>query len=176
MPRPLLACCSNRLLVRGGSFLASEWIAGSENLHLFAWRIAELPAKERLHLAAACAEQLGRLIGRMHAAGAVHRDLKAANFLARDASGGVEVWLVDLDGLQIGRRINVARRARNVARLAAGLAAHPWVMRSIGRRFLRAYELEFPPGAIEWKSLWRAIAQRTAAIVRRKRRRGEEVL
>ena len=201
-PRPLLACRVRSWRTPGSSFLVTEWISaplngtvpfssttswcprksgqsrigGSENLHLFGWQIAPRPVKERLRLAAACAEQLGRLIGRMHAAGAVHRDLKAANFLVAEGTAGVEVWLVDLDGLRIGRRTGVARRGRDLARLAAGLVAHPWVTRSICLRFLRAYESQFPRDAIAWRPLWRAIADETAQIVRRKQQRGERVL
>jgi hypothetical protein len=60
--------------------------------------------------------------------------------------------------------------------LAAGLAAHPWVTRSICGRFLRAYLEEFPQECIDWKPLWRAIARKTAGIIRRKQRRGQQVL
>jgi tRNA A-37 threonylcarbamoyl transferase component Bud32 len=175
-PRPLLACRTRRGPLSGSSFLVSEWIAGSENLHLFGWRLARRPAALRLRVAAVCADHLGRLIGRIHAAGASHRDLKAANLLVVEGDAGLETWLVDLDGLRIGRQITPARQARDLARLAAGLVAHPWVTRSICRRFLRAYERAFPHGATAWKPLWRAIAVRAARIIRGKRRRGEPVL
>jgi hypothetical protein len=175
-PRPLMACRGSGFWPRGGSFLVSECIGGSENLHLFGWRIAEWPVAERRRVAGACAEQLGRLIGRIHAAGAAHRDLKAANFLVREEDAGLETWLVDLDGLRIGRRIDFARQARDLARLAAGLVVHPWVTRSICRRFLRAYEEQFPQQTAAWKALWRSVAERAAQIARRKQDRGEGVL
>ena len=92
----------------------------------------------------------------------------------------VHAYLVDLDGLQPGGLVSFQRRARDLARLAAGLAAHPWVTRSICRRFLRAYVEESPKGCIDccidWKVLWRAIARETQRIVRRKQNRGERVL
>lgn len=175
-PRPLLTCSMRRWRMPGTSFLVSQWIGGSENLHLFGWRIALRPAKERLRIARACAAQLGDLIGRMHAAGAMHRDLKAANFLVVEGATGVEVWLIDLDGLRSGRRPGAARRVGDLARLAAGLVAHPWVTHSVCLRFLRAYESQFAGERIAWKPLWRAIALRTARLVRRKQERGEQVL
>ncbi len=177
-PRPLLTCrlplCGKASF--GSSLLVSEWIIGGENLHVFAWRIAEQTLHARLRAASACADSLGRLLGRLHAAGAVHRDLKAANLLVVQQGPETKTWLVDLDGLEIGRRINLARQARDLGRLAAGLVVHPWVTTSICRRFLRAYRREFPLAASDWKTLWRAIAARVDEIVRRKRGRGEEVL
>ena len=168
-PRPL-AAVSPRLPRRSGpNYLVTEWIDAAENLHLYGWRIVRLPASRRLRLAGRCATSLGSLIGRMHAAGIAHRDLKAANLLVRPCGDGVETYLVDLDGIQAKGRLSRARRAADLARLAAGLAAHPWVSRSVCRRFLRAYAAEFPPGAIDWKSLWRAVARRARRIVARKR-------
>jgi tRNA A-37 threonylcarbamoyl transferase component Bud32 len=174
-PQPLLACRMRGWKSIGNSFLVTRWIAG-ENMHLFGWRLAKLPSNERLRLASACAKSLGRLVGRMHASGAVHRDLKMANLLVVENQTGLETWLVDLDGLQIGMSLSPARRARDIARLAAGLAAHRGITRSICLRFLRAYTGAFPGYAIDWKSLWRIIAARAEEIIRRKHSRGEEVL
>ncbi len=175
-PQPLLACRPHGWANSGTSFLVTRWIGGAENLHLFGWRIAGWPIDARHRLAARCATQLGRLLGRIHAAGATHRDLKAANLLVVEQAGNVIVYLVDLDGLQPGRQVSFQRQARDLARLAAGLAAHPWVTRSICRRFLRAYFREFPAKAPDWKPLWRAIASETATYVRRKQNRGQRVL
>jgi tRNA A-37 threonylcarbamoyl transferase component Bud32 len=175
-PRPVLACLTRDWASFRGSFLVTQWVDGGENLHLFGWRLAKRRSIERLRIAAACAESLGRLIGRMHAAGAAHRDLKAANLLVVEKDAGLETWLVDLDGLQVGRQVSLTRRARDIARLAAGLAAHPWVTRSICLRFLRAYVGAFPGIEIAWKPLWRAIAARAAQIVARKQKYREEVL
>jgi tRNA A-37 threonylcarbamoyl transferase component Bud32 len=185
-PRPLLACRPRGWPASNTSILATEWIAG-ENLHLFGWRIATLPVAARLRVAAQCAELLGQLIGRLHASGAVHRDLKPANLLVAGATPDpalgalpegqpLAVWLVDLDGLRIGPAAGLRRRARDLARLAAGLAAHPWLTRSIMRRFLRAYLRESSQAEVAWKPLWRAIARSAAALLRRKARRGQPAL
>ncbi len=175
-PRPLLACQPRDWRTANTSFLVTEWIGSAENLHLFGWRIAAQPREARLRLAAQCAEALGRLLGRLHAFGAAHRDLKAANLLVVEDGRRVTVYLVDLDGLQAGGHVRFQRRARDLARLAAGLAAHPWVAASICRRFLRAYLRESPGECLDWKALWRAIAHETAAYVRRKQTRGRPVL
>ncbi len=175
-PRPLLACRPRGWTTCGTSVLVTQWIVGAENLHEFGWRIAALPLARRLRCAAQCANALGRLLGRMHASGAAHRDLKAANVLVVEDGGEPLVYLVDLDGLAPGTKVTFQRQARDLARLAAGLTAHPWVSRSICRRFLRAYLGEFSTKGTDWKPLWTAIAQDAAAYVRRKQERGEKVL
>jgi len=175
-PRPLLACRPRGWTIQSTSFLATQWICGAENLHLFGWRIAAQPLAARLRISARCADALGQLLGRMHSIGAAHRDLKAANVLVVEERHDVFVYLVDLDGLRPGEEVRLKRRARDLARLAAGLVAHPWVTRSICRRFLRAYLRQVPDGTIPWKALWRATADATATYVRRKQRRGERVL
>jgi tRNA A-37 threonylcarbamoyl transferase component Bud32 len=174
-PPPLLAC-RPRGAASVTSFLVTKRIAGAENLHLFAWRFAAEPARGRLRLAADYAAALGRLIGRMHAAGAAHRDLKAANFLVIPGDCESAVCLIDLDGLQPGSRICFQRQARDLARLAAGLVAHPWITPAVCRRFLREYLVQFSGDAADWKLLWRAIATETAAYVRRKEKCGQRVL
>ena len=98
-PRPLLACRPRGWTTCGTSALVTQWIVGAENLHVFGWRIAALPLAARLRLAARCGEALGRLLGRMHALGAAHRNLKAANVLVVEEGGEAVVYLVDLDGL-----------------------------------------------------------------------------
>ncbi|MGA2254963.1 MAG: lipopolysaccharide kinase InaA family protein, partial [Thermoguttaceae bacterium] len=92
-PRPLLACRPRGWTTRSTSFLATEWIRGAENLHLFGWRIAARPLAARLRIAARCAEALGQLLGRMHATGAAHRDLKAANLLVVEEGYDAIVYL-----------------------------------------------------------------------------------
>ncbi len=179
--RPLAMVERRRGLLRRESYLATEWIEGAENLHLFGWRLAERPLDERLQCAGECAESLGQLIGRMHARQITHRDLKGANLLVGqtvEGSGNSDLttWLVDLDGVRLTKRLSPARRAADLARLAAGLPAHPWVSRTVCWRFLRAYAAEFPSEAVDLKRLWYEVAARSRRSILRKRRGGKEVL
>ena len=48
------------------TYLATEWIDGAENLHLWAWALAERPLNERMPLADQCARKLGH-VSRPHA-------------------------------------------------------------------------------------------------------------
>ena len=184
--RPLAMCEIRRFWFRRTSYLFTEWIEAAENLHLYGWQLADLPIRQRLRSAARCAESLGRLIGRMHSLQIAHRDLKGANLLVAQgntANGNdrLQTYLIDLDGVQIRRRLSPARRAANLARLAASIQAHPWVSRTVCCRFLHAYADQFPPAtvsmdAVDWKSQWRNVAARSRRIVQRKRRRNQPVL
>ena len=179
--RPIAACQPRGWRWRGVSYLATGWIDGAENLHQYGWRLGQQPLGCRLAQAGQCAESLGRLLGRMHAAGIAHRDLKATNLLVVASAEGVTTSIIDLDGVHVlhppyGKKCRLSRFASNLGRLAAGLEAHRWVTRSICRRFLRAYAAEFPPGTIAWKWFWRRIADEAGRIVRRKRRRGKPLL
>ncbi len=158
------------------SYLAVEWIHSAENLHLYGWQLAKQPVAQRLRLAASCAESLGRLIGRMHARRISHRDLKGANLLVTDDPHRPKAYVIDVDGVRICRRLSSARRAANLARLAAGMQSHAWLPRTVWCRFLRAYAAQFVVEHIQWKPLWREVAARSRRIRARKRRRGEPIL
>ena len=174
--RPVAVCDLRRPWYRCQSYLAIEWIEGSENLHLYAWKLAGENAEERFRRAAQCADSLGALIGRMHARQVTHGDLKGSNLLVVEKDAGVQTYLVDTDGVRIADRLTPRQRAVDLARLAVSVEAHPWVSRTVHLRFLRAYAREFAPQEVSWKSLWHDVSRRSRQITRRKKRRGEPVL
>ena len=174
--RPVAVCDLRRPWYRCQSYLAIEWVEGSENLHLYAWKLAGENAEERFRRAAQCAHSLGALIGRMHARQVTHGDLKGSNLLVVEKDAGVQTYLVDTDGVRIADRLTPRQRAVDLARLAVSVEAHPWVSRTVHLRFLRAYAREFAPQEVPWKSLWYDVSRRSRQITRRKKRRGEPVL
>jgi len=158
VPQPLLA-----LAAAGGDGLyVAAWI-DAPNLQAFAaggrgGAYADLsPGRRRRFLTG-----LGRMLRAMHEAEVTHRDLKPPNLLAVDAEQGGNCVIVDLDGARIRKGpVSWARRARDLARLDAGLDA-----RTTDRlRVLRAYYdvLPRPPVSL------RALAERIGVHVRRKR-------
>ncbi len=174
--RPIVACELRRPWYRCRGYLAMEWIEGSENLHLYGWRLARRPARVRARRAVECAESLGTVVGRMHAQGVRHGDLKGSNLLVAERPGRLDTYLVDVDDVRLGGRLTPSQRADDLARLAASLEAHPWVTRTMRRRFLRAYLRQFPAGTVDWKQFWRDVACRSGRIVARMRRRRQAVL
>lgn len=174
-PRPLLALESRHASRRGDSHLAVEWIVGAENLHLFGWRLAGVPAGERMCRVRQAATALGTLIGRMHDSRISHRDLKGTNLILLERDTGVDALVVDLDGLRIRRRLGSRERVDNLARMAVSLAMHAWVTRGDRLRFLRDYVGELQEDNGDWKSLWRAVARREQRLLHQKRQAGEQV-
>jgi tRNA A-37 threonylcarbamoyl transferase component Bud32 len=174
-PRPIMAVEPPRPHRWRDSYLATEWITGVMNLHLFAWGLADLPPEERLAEANICAERLGQLIGRMHHWCVSHRDLKACNLLIAGSGAAIECHVVDPDGVRIRRRITTRRRARDLSRLATSMAAHPWLQRTTLMRFIRGFVSEQHDDVLDWKRLWRTIARQSVRAVARKRERGDIV-
>ena len=186
-PRPIMVCeprppngaaaaWQDRL-----AYLATQWIEGAENLHLWAWALSKLPCDERMRYANECAASLGRLVGRMHARQVSHGDLKGSNVLVVDGGNdsdkqSLKTLLIDLDGARIHKRLPRGRQVADLARLVTSVAAHPWAGNSLGRRFWASYAAEFPRGAVSRKTLWRAVAERSKKLVGKKQKRGEVVL
>lgn len=163
------------------TYLALEWLPGTENLHLWVRRLlkSNTSLAERLHRLRACAEQAGRLLGRMHAAGISHRDLKATNLLihepkqetaAKVKAGLPDLWLIDMDGVRVGRgHLSLRRRAVDLGRLAVSVEAYPWITQSIRAVFLKAYAEQVGG---DRRRLWRAVAKDARRRLKKKRRRG----
>jgi tRNA A-37 threonylcarbamoyl transferase component Bud32 len=157
-PRPLAVIVPRWFSRRRESWLATEWLEGGENLTAFLERLSSRePLLGRRTLDAA-ARSVGDLIGRMHAAGIAHRDLKASNLLLSAAGTELRAWVIDLDGVSLRSQVSAARRARNLARLALGLAHRPEITHTVRLRFLRSYLLASEEGVESWKACWRRVS------------------
>lgn len=113
--------------------------------------------------------KLARVLRMMHDRGVSHRDLKAANILL---ANGADPVLIDLVGVRTGVRLDVARRAKELARLNVSFLTSPDVTWSDRLRFLRAYLSAGPGLGVGWKSWWDLLSRATAVKVERNRRHG----
>ena len=139
------------------SFLVAEFLADAEPLPA----VAPALGADRRRLAA---EALGELIGRLHAAGLDHRDLKHSNLmLHRDTSFS----LLDLDALEARPRLSLRRRVRALSQLEAyAVDLYPWLLRTHRARFLRAYLQHAPELAGRRRELVARVSRRAARRLR----------
>lgn len=173
--RPLVVC-EPRKNYHGDGFLVTEWLTGAEDLHLYAWDLAKRPVDQRRRRIREVAEAAGKIIGRLHDQGFTHRDLKGNNLLVRELPDGVEMFLIDLDGLRQGTRPAQATCCKNLTRIALSAEMHPWVSRTDRLRFLRAYLKRYDAkAAIDWKPWWRETARHVVTALKDFRAAGKVV-
>lgn len=110
------------------SYFLMEEIQGAMDLGAYL-RAGHLPK-------AALIQQAASLVGRMHAEGYSHRDLKETN-LVLDSGGRLHV--IDLDGLKFCDPVPERRAALDLMRLAGGLKQYPAVTRRHRILFLLGY-------------------------------------
>ncbi len=166
--RPLAVFHRTRFGLWREGYLLTEKVANAADLHEHLAALGRLlPAEHRWRLRAGV-EQLARLVRTLHERNLSHRDLKAANVLVSEG----KLWLIDLVGLRLCRRLSRRPRVRNLARLHASFLAVAGVSRSDKLRFLRVYLQWGLFGRAGWKSWWREIDSATRAKVERNRRSG----
>lgn len=168
--RPLAVIVPSRFDPTAPTWVATEWLDRAEDLAAFAGRCRRLSPGQLSRAARGIANALGELLGRMHAAGVSHRDLKPQNLMVRYdlGAGAAEAFVIDLDGVRFPGRIGGSLRWKNLSRLAIG--EHGWreFGRSVRLRFLLAY-CEAAGVRMPWKAAWRALAAATAERQGRRR-------
>lgn len=164
--RPLAVIVPSHLRVHEPTWIINEWIEDAENLSSFAESILRNSREKRARCLNAAASAVGALLGRMHANGVSHRDLKPQNLLLRYElkSQTAKAFIIDLDGTRFQHRIGDSLRWKNLSRLAVAFSSSH---RTVVRRFLAAY-LEASAVKTDWKAAWRSLE---AATVQRQRRR-----
>lgn len=139
-------------------YLLTEAVPGAIGAPaFFADRWPELDPRGRRDWTEGHVARFARQMRRLHDAGFDHRDLKFANLLVACDLADPRVWLLDLDGVRVWRRLPVRRAVQNLARIAVSTVFHGIFSRTDRLRFLRWYLAETFAG--EWKSWWRDITQ-----------------
>ena len=133
----------------GVEWLATDAVAPAQPADT--WHDDQLhrgPAGKRLIQRAVV--QLARLVGRMHAAGVIHRDLHCGNILVRtaeDADGGIELVLMDLHRAHRRRKLSRRAMAANLAQLFHD--RYYFTTRTERLRFLKHYlDASGAPGSL----------------------------
>lgn len=187
--RPLAVFHRTRLGLMQEGYLITERIDNAQNLLQFLQDAAHLEPGERAKQIRRKIRQVAQVLRELHRRRLTHRDLKAHNVLVSkapreltgvgsSASLGLmptapsDIWIIDLVGVELHRRLRWARKIQNLARLNVSFFAHPSLSRTDKLRFLRDYLQWNLVGKGRWKTWWRAVEQATWAKVARNRRRG----
>lgn len=160
--RPLAVCHRRERGLPTTAYLLCELVPDARELRE---ALPALPLAERRD----AIERLGQLLATLHDRGVAHRDLKAANLLL-DARGAFH--FVDLVGVEPEANPTPARRARDLARLAASFLGEPRLTRTDLLRLIRAYSGWGLRGSAGWKGVWAAISAHVRAKVSRNHLRG----
>jgi len=170
-PRPILAIAPHWYDWVHPSYLATEWIEGALPIDKFVYATRDLPPAESRSFLRRTAAELGSLLGRMHAAGFSHRDLKSTNVLARNCAGQIELFLLDLDGASRNRVFKSHVRLLNLTRLVIATDEVAGITHAIRLRVLLAY-LANLQAKTDWKIVWRQLVGIYRIRAPRRRRRG----
>ncbi|MBI3822334.1 MAG: hypothetical protein HY289_06605 [Planctomycetes bacterium] len=176
-------------------YLLTEKIAHADDLHDYLQNLDPLPAPQRSRLLRGLIDRVARTIRALHQRQLSHRDLKAANILARrwDAppqepsaySQDIQnllympessVWLIDLVGVERFLELARPRKIQNLARLNASFFDSTRITRTDRLRFLLTYLNCGAFGRCDWKSWWKQVDGATLKKVERNKRRGKPLL
>ena len=101
-----------------------EWLvtrAAEPSMPADAWHASQLSRGQAgMRMIDRAAAELGRMVGRMHAAGVIHRDLHCGNVLVRTdggPDGAVRMVLMDLHRASRRRKLSRSARSKNLAQL-----------------------------------------------------------
>jgi tRNA A-37 threonylcarbamoyl transferase component Bud32 len=121
------------------SYLITRSLDGTETLNtMIATTLAALPAPRQAVVRQRLAVVLGRFVARLHDAGIRHGDFHAANILVRlGADDQPELFLIDLNGVQVGPRLAWRGSRDNLVMLAGWFTTR--ASRADRLRFWRAY-------------------------------------
>jgi tRNA A-37 threonylcarbamoyl transferase component Bud32 len=193
--RPFVVLHRRRLGMAQEGYLLTEKIAHADDLHDYLRSLDSLPTPRRLGLLRQLIERVARTIRALHQRELSHRDLKAANILARRWDAPPEepsaysqdiqnllympessVWLIDLVGVERFTQLTRSRKVQNLSRLNASFHGSDKVTRTDRLRFLLTYLNCGAFGRCDWKSWWKQIEQATLKKVQRNKRRGKPLL
>ncbi len=166
-PEVLAAVEHRRAGVLRRSFLVTREVAGALPADRRWAEILALPPAVRRVARRALARALGALVGRLHAAGVYHADLKDVNVLVRGNVATPECVLLDLERVRVGP-VSRRRRVKNLMQLERTLGRR--ASRSDRLRALAAYlAAAEPPAERRVRRAWaHAVLQAAAAKDRRK--------
>ena len=192
-PRPILFVERRERNTRK-CYLLTEAVHDTVNLSEFlASQWPQIPLAEKRAWLDGHLRRLAWQMHRMHGSGFDHRDLKFSNLLVSYRTNDPRVWILDLDGMRVWRRLPEARAAQNLARINVSALAHGIASHADRLRFLKWYLAgsSFPIHSSQgqssrgqpsqerpvsdWKRWWRQIARISDQKFETNQRRGRAI-
>ena len=192
MARPFVVLHRYKFGMAREGYLLTEKIDHADDLHKYLHGLAQVPQPRRLLLVRQLIERVARTIRALHQRQLSHRDLKAANILARRWDGAAgravrlfaghpefalharsSIWLIDLVGVDRFMRLSRMRKVQNLSRLNASFHGIEKITRTDRLRFLLTYLNCGVFGRCDWKTWWKQIDQATRKKVQHNQRRGK---
>mgnify|MGYP006304408663 CR=1 FL=1 len=121
------------------NILVTEYQAESMDLHHYVLQMDKLGSADAAVKHQLC-RKTGKLLGGLHRAGFWHRDAKAGNFVVCPGENGVEVKLIDLDGIKRNWLDLRGVKMRGLYKLGSTLAGCGWLGASDYLRGLTEYD------------------------------------
>lgn len=174
-PEPVAVGEARRFGLLVENVLVTRWVDGARPLRArLEESVARLPERQIRRFRARIAEEVGRLLGALHAAGAYHWEFHDMNLLVTGSDESPRLLAIDLDHLVIPKVFCERDRAWSFHQL-------PWYLRKpiarwqLGRRelvrFFQGYHAVEPAGAADWRELFRRLGKHFPAEPPRERPR-----
>ncbi|MGB2807281.1 MAG: lipopolysaccharide kinase InaA family protein [Sedimentisphaerales bacterium] len=150
-----------------GNFLVTIEVEGAKQIHQFIPDNLEDFTKEQLNDLRELIRTFGLTVGRMHAAGIFHGDLRLGNILARKEKSGWHFFLIDNERTRKFRRLPARLRLKNLVQ--ANILISDCITKTDRMRFFKTY-LSLNPQVQNRRNTWvKKIATKT---IRRFRKKG----
>jgi tRNA A-37 threonylcarbamoyl transferase component Bud32 len=124
------------------------------------------PDTRQFQMKRSLAGSLGRTIGRMHAGGIFHGDLRLGNVLARKEQDGWHFFFLDNERTKKFRRLPARLRLKNLVQINM---FEPWLASDTDRmRFFKEYWAENKKSKVEKAALIKKVLKKTGWRLRKK--------
>lgn len=134
-----------------GNFLVTFEVEDAKHIYKFLPESIENLSKKQLRDKRELIRAFGRTVGRMHAAGIVHGDLKVVNVLARKEESGWRFFFIDNERTKKFYRLPAWLRLKNLVQM--NMHQSPPLTNSDRMRFFKAYTQE-NPGVARKRNKW----------------------
>ncbi len=148
------------------NFLLTIEVEGAKQIHQFIPDKLENFTKEQLNDMRELIRAFGHTVGRMHAAGIFHGDLRLGNVLVRREKSGWHLFFIDNERTRKFRRLPARLRLKNLVQ--ANILISSCITKTDQMRFFKAY-LSLNPLIQNRRAVWaKKVAAKTSRRLSRK--------